>query len=416
MADLSVKYAGMDFKNPIIGGSGPNYDTVDGCRAAVEAGVAGFILKSMAPGYLGQAGYQHAVPRFRVVSRFQPYARWNPQLGEENMDIHSAGEVGSTWGEEGYVEFAHKVRQVVGDKAKIGISTFGIEFGAPRDTSPEEVYDKHFDILAQILANGDGDFVELPLANSAFNLLDVPELITKAKKKFPVPVTVKLSDPFDFPVVERTKMLQDAGVDGITMFDNTMALDFDIETRRFPFRDTWQYFPGGQTMPWVNACIARCRLSGVTIPVGGSFGVWEWQHVIKLILSGADIVQVCRKIMLRGYGVVTEWLTEINNWLDEHNVQSIADLKGGIFDNFDARYRQVVREEPLERGGIPSLQAVVDLSKCEGCVHWCVPSCGYFAIKPKGGKVEIDDSRCAVCGTCEGTCPFEAITFRPRIP
>ncbi|MBI4285007.1 MAG: 4Fe-4S binding protein [Chloroflexi bacterium] len=416
MADLSVKYAGMDFKNFLVGGSGPSYDTVEGCKAGADAGLAAFVLKSMTPAFLGRAGYQHAVPRFKTVNRLQPYRRWQPELGEENMDILSAGEVGSVWGEEGYIEFAHKVRQAVGHRAKIGISTFGIEFGPPRDFPPEEVYYRHFEVMKEILANGDADFIEMPLANICFDLMDMPKVIKKAKSMFAVPVTIKLSDPFFFPVVERAKLMQNAGVDALTLFDCSMVLDFDIETKQVPFRDTWHYAASGSTIPLVNACIAQCRLAGVTLPITGSFGVWEWPHVIKLIMSGADAVQMCRKVMVRGFGVVPEWLETINKWLDDHNIKSITELKGSILERLDARYRRMVREEPLERGGVPSLKPVVDLARCQGCTHWCLPSCGYFAIRAKDGKIEIDEGKCAVCGTCEGTCPFGVISYQPRTP
>ena len=401
MADLSVKYAGMELKNPLICGAGPPTDTIEGCKRAAEAGFGALVLKSLASAHIGPQSYQHAVPRFKVVDRLHPYERWNPDRGEGEMDIECIGEVGSVWSEDKYLWFINEVKREVGDELKVGASTYG--------STREEVWDRHLDIFA----SSDADFVELATSDHNLRHLDIPKLIQKAKEKLKVPVIVKLQ-PFLAPTVERVKLLQDAGVDGVTMFDATMALDFDIETMSFPFRDTWCYFPSGLTVPYVNRCIAECRLAGLTTSISASFGPWEWQHVIKLILSGADTVQTCRKVMVRGHKIATEWLKEINDWLDAHKLESIAELKGRILENLVTDFRTIPREEPLERGGIPSLKTEIQLSKCGGCVNWCMPVCGYFALEPKDFKVAVDENKCAGCGACEGSCPFGAIALKPR--
>ena len=404
MADLSVKYAGMDFKNPLVGGSGPNYDSIEGCTAAAEAGFSGFVLKSIASRSLGRFAYQHAVPRYKIVERLDHSKRWRPESGSDNMDVVFAGEVGSTWSETDYVEFARKVMRDLGGKVKVAASAY-----FARD--PQE-RDRQLDLLA----NCNTDFIELPLTNDFFSSTDVAQWVKKAKDKIKVPLTVKLCSTFEFPVVERVKMLEDAGIDGVTMFDAAVALDIDIETMQTPFRDTWNSVAGGVTVPWLSRQVALCRLAGVKIPITASCGVSEWRHVIKLILCGADAVQVCRKVMVRGYAIAGEWLEEINTWLDERSIENITDLKGKILDNLDDRYRKVAREEPLERGGIPTLKADINRSRCGGCENWCAPGCSYFAIRRNGYKVEIDNDKCAVCGQCEGACPFSAISYRKRLP
>ncbi len=90
MADLSVKYAGLTLKNPLICGSGPRTDTVEGCKAAADAGFGAIILKSRTPG-LDPIEHQHAIPRFKTVNRLRPYERWTPEQGVEIMAVAAVG-------------------------------------------------------------------------------------------------------------------------------------------------------------------------------------------------------------------------------------------------------------------------------------------------------------------------------------
>ena len=141
----------------------------------------------------------------------------------------------------------------------------------------------------------------------------------------------------------------------------------------------------------------------------------EWQDAIKSIMSGADAVQMCRKVMLRGYKEATSWLKDLNGWLDRKNYKTIAELKGNILEKLRTDLRQAIpREEPLETGGVPSLKSVIDPDKCRGCIDWCGSVCGYFAIHLENKKATVEVSKCAGCGMCEGVCPFMAISLQPR--
>ena len=405
MADLSVKYAGMTLKNPLICASGPPTDTVEGCKAASDAGFAAIVLKSASPAHVGPIGRQHAVPRFKVVDRHYPHERWNPKKGIVNMDIASAGEAGSVWGQEKYLWFINEVKRSVGPDVKVAASTAG-------STRSLEAWDEFIDIFCQ----SECDFVELDMGYARYytGSIDIPTVIKNAKKKLKVPLTVKTAPFLTFPV-DIAKMFQDAGVDGITMYDSTFVLDFDIDTLALPIWNTWCYFPGGFSKSYTNKCIAESRRAGITTSLSASFGPWEWQDAIKSIMSGADTVQMCRKVMMRGYKEATLWLKEMNAWLDKKNYKTIAELKGKILEKLRTDLRQAIpREEPLTTGGTPSLKSVIDAEKCHGCIDWCGSVCGYFAISLKDKKAAVDVSKCAACGMCEGVCPFMAISLQPR--
>jgi dihydroorotate dehydrogenase (fumarate)/dihydropyrimidine dehydrogenase (NAD+) subunit PreA len=320
------------------------------------------------------------------------------------MAVASAGEVGSVW-VDSYCQFINDVKKAVGEEVKVGASVIG----RARDVTS---WDSSFDIFKESTA----DFIEFDCDHPRYfrDPEYMPQVIQRAKEKLSIPITVKLPPFLSFPL-ETAKMVIDAGADAIAMFDLAVVLDFDINGLKLPFWNTWCYFPAGVSLPYTNFWIVQSRLGGITAPISASMGVWEWEDVIKCIMSGADAVQVCRKIMVRGYQEATAWLQKVNSWLDENNYASIRELKGNILERLASDYRRdIPREEPLELGSVPSLKAVVDEEKCQGCTDWCTRACGYSAITAKDDKASIAESRCAGCGTCEGACPFEAISLQPR--
>ena len=121
MADLSVKYAGLTFKNPLICGSGPNTDSVEMVKAASDAGFGGVVLKSM--GYRGWARPLHlrATPRFRVMNRLDYNLRWQQKHGLDNMGIITAGEGLSLWSDQ-YLEFINDCKRAAGEDMLVGAS------------------------------------------------------------------------------------------------------------------------------------------------------------------------------------------------------------------------------------------------------------------------------------------------------
>lgn len=416
MADLSVTYMGLKLKNPVILSSGPLSDTVERCKAAADAGVSAITLKSIMDRGAGETRWKHSVGRFRVVNRLNPFQRWDPKQGLDNMGLIIWGEGGSVWKEEKYGWFINEVKQAVGKDVKVGASILG---SARRPDAWNEYVD--------ICKNSDADYVEFDFGYERYYWFpeNMERVIKKAKQVLSVPLGVKMTPCVEYPY-QWAKRFQDWGVDGLCMFDGGgigggTGLDFDIDTLSFPhFQGVWTFLiNGGNPVSGVNKSIAESRmLSGVTIGISASWGISKWQDVVKCIMSGADAVQVHTKFMLRGFKEASEWLKAMNNWLDEKNYKSISELKGRILDGVVVPLsdKDVPREVPPEVGGIPSLKCVVDQAKCRGCLDLCTRACMFFAISEVGNKANIDESKCGACGMCVGICPAEALSLQPRTP
>lgn len=415
MADLSVTYMGLKLKNPVILASGPLSDTVERCKAAADAGISAITLKSIMDRGAGEKRCKHAIGRFKVVNRLNPFEHWDPKQGLDNMGIIVWGEGGSVYTEEKYGWYINEVKRAVGEDVKVGASILG-------SGSRAEAWDEYLDICK----NSKADYVELDFGYERYYWS--PEIMEKVAKKakrvLTVPLGVKMSPAVPFPY-KWAKQFQDWGVDGLCMFDQggigSGGLEFDINTLKFPhFQGLWMFLcNGGNPVPGINKCIAEARiLSKVTIGITASWGISNWEHVIKCIMSGADGVQVHTRFMLRGFKEASEWLKGINNWLDRNNYRAISELKGKILERvvIPLSDKDVPREVPQEVGGVPSLKSVVNRDKCKGCLDLCSRGCMFFAISKVDKKAYIDEAKCGACGICEGICPHGAISLQPRTP
>ena len=404
MADLSVEYAGMKFKNPLIAASGPNTDDVYMIKAAAEAGFAGVILKSMGAKGFREQSMMKGVPRYKIVNRLDYSQPWAPKLGLDNMGLIVQGESLSVWADR-YGEFIDECKEAAGKDVMIAASGL---------CSSKDI--TSFDDTIEIANHSKADFIEIDLGYRRFyeDPNYAPALIKRLRAKTSLPLTVKMR-PFLTDPIAAAKALCSAGADGIYMFNNFAGLDIDIERQVPLFKKTFPtvLMPEGMTLPYTLWALASTRMAGLDIGLSGGFGPWVWKDVIKCILAGADTVQTSRRAMVSGFEIATKWLKQVNNWLDERGFKTLRELKGKALENI-VDMPNVPKEVSMERGGVPSLLAVVDQDKCNGC-KLCEKACFYFAIKlDEDRKAHTEPSKCTACGLCVGLCAPEAITLEKR--
>ncbi|KFN38503.1 MAG: dihydroorotate dehydrogenase, partial [Sulfuricurvum sp. MLSB] len=61
-----------------------------------------------------------------------------------------------------------------------------------------------------------------------------------------------------------------------------------------------------------------------------STGVHTHLDVLKAIMSGADAVQMASALLRHGAGHIRNVLDELHEWLEKHEYESIAQMKGSL--------------------------------------------------------------------------------------
>jgi dihydroorotate dehydrogenase (fumarate) len=66
------------------------------------------------------------------------------------------------------------------------------------------------------------------------------------------------------------------------------------------------------------------------VSISASTGIHDGAGVIKQILAGAQTVQLCSTLYKNGMESIEEINSEIKEWMQEHNFNSLSDFRGKL--------------------------------------------------------------------------------------
>jgi len=391
MVDLSVEFAGINFKNPIIAASATPTKDAKSMKKALDAGFGGVVAKSLF-GKSAAVGRRYPRPRFKLYGwrEFPGY----PKKKTRHFTLHSLEDC-STFDYEEYAKDIDKAKKLIGEDGVVVASLSG--------SSQEE-----WEELCKVVNGTAADMCEINIScpyaadmglKMGAGAIDLaPEIVKIVKKNLSIPFSAKLS-PQVSDLTAIAKAAESSGADALTVQARLSGIMIDTETA-MPM--DWGSI-GGYGGPYLIGYGLKGvseAASKVNIPISAVLGVWGWDDIIRYIMVGATTVQSATAVILRGYGVVREWLREMTKWMEKKDYKSIYDFKGLALKNIIST-RDVVR-------GPSGVYVDVDKNRCDGCRE-CLASCFYDAVTLRGGKASINRERCDVCGLCLEKCPTKAV-------
>jgi dihydroorotate dehydrogenase (fumarate) len=149
------------------------------------------------------------------------------------------------------------------------------------------------------------------------------QLVSELKRYVRIPIAVKLS-PFFASLGNLARQLDQAGADGLVMFNRFYQSDIDIETMA-PVPEAHLSTSAELLLRLRWLAILHRRVRPSLIATGG---VATAEDGIKAVLAGADAVQVVSAILRNGPGYFTALRTGLERWMEQHHVTDIADVRG----------------------------------------------------------------------------------------
>ena len=116
------------------------------------------------------------------------------------------------------------------------------------------------------------------------------EVTAEAKRRSSVPVMVKLS-PNAADIVSIAKAVEDAGADAISMINTILGMRIDVKTRRPVLHQNMGGLSGPAVLPIAVRMIYEVRRA-VGLPILGMGGITRGEDAVEFLLAGANAVAV----------------------------------------------------------------------------------------------------------------------------
>jgi len=306
MIDVTTTYLGLPLRSPIVASASPLCDSIDNLRRFEENGVGAVVLPSLFEEQLELESYAVDSDLSRGVESFPESLNFFPDLQGYNL------------GPDAYLELIHKARHSVSIPV-IG-SLNGFSAGG-------------WTHYAKLIEEAGAAALELNIYDVVTDAKhagarveeDYCDLVWQIKNTVKIPVAVKLS-PFFTAVANVAKRLDDAGADGLVLFNRFYQPDIDIDTMEIvPSLTLSQSRELPLRLHWVGILFGNVHAN---LAVTG--GVHSARDVIKAMMAGAHVAMMTSAFLENGIRHANVVLHEIYGWMEEHEYGSVQQMRGSM--------------------------------------------------------------------------------------
>ncbi|MCK5730703.1 MAG: dihydroorotate dehydrogenase-like protein [Draconibacterium sp.] len=304
MADLSATYMGVKLKNPIILGASNLVSKPEVIQQIEEAGIGAIVYRSLFE-------EQIQLENLQMDEDLNEYENRNAEMTNLFPGLEHAGPKEHLYNVEKFVK-------------SVSVPVFA---------SLNAIYEPTWTEYAKELE-------KTGIAGLELNLYAVPgyfertgesiedkqvQIVKAVKQAVNIPVSVKISlfytNPLNF-----IKKVDEAGADGYVLFNRFFQPEIDIETEEYSY--PWELSnPKDHMLGLRFAGLLHGNLDG---SICVSRGIYDGNDVIKMILAGADVVQIVSTIYRNQPGIVSNILDDLNNWMDNKGYKSLDDFRGKL--------------------------------------------------------------------------------------
>jgi ferredoxin len=176
-----------------------------------------------------------------------------------------------------------------------------------------------------------------------------------------------------------------------------LSIDLETGLPLMGSKDGFGWLSGAAIKPLALRCVYQAARV-VKIPIFGVGGITNGRDVAEMFMAGASAVQVCTEAILRGPGIYAKIAKELDAFLDAHGYKSVEEIRG-------LTIRRMKERGAPKAGHSPA----VNMERCSLCGQ-CQISCPYGAISQEEALL-IDEEKCFNCGLCVSRCKRGALSM-----
>jgi len=355
--DLTVKFDGLELKNPLMPASGPLVgDTEKLLFMRREADVGAVVTKTVS----------------QKAAKVPKPAIYGDKHYVQNSELWS--------------EFDHEkwVDEFLPAYKKDNDRPLIVSVGYTKEDM--EVLIPKLDPFA--------DAFEISTHYVGTDLAAIGETVKTIRRHTEKPVYMKISP--HLPDVEGyAETIKEAGANGVVAINSLgPTLNIDIEKRRIEYggEDGFVWTSGPVIKNLALATVRKLKTAAPDLTIIGVGGIASAKDVIEFLLAGADAVQMLSAALLKGKDLYKRIIDDLPKTLEKYGFKSVQDVKETTLSH------SVSYEDD-----VPTLIE----EKCIECML-CKKVCPYFAIT-FAERITFDPDACTSCGLCVSVCPTDAI-------
>ncbi|MCU0787893.1 MAG: dihydroorotate dehydrogenase-like protein [Verrucomicrobia bacterium] len=304
--DLSTTYLGLKLRTPLVPSASPLSEELDNIKLMEDSGASAVVLYSL---------FEEQLRRDRLELN-QHLEHGTESFAEALTYFPEPDEF--TLGPEEYLKHISAAKQAV--NLPIIASLNGSSVGGWTE-------------YARLIEDAGADALELNIyyipTDPTLGSTEVEdtyiEILKAVKAVVKIPVAVKLS-PFFSSFANMAQRLDVAGANGLVLFNRFYQPDVNLETLEIN-PNILLSTPMAMRVPlrWVAILHGRIKAS-----IAATSGVHRASDALKMLMAGADVTMLCSVLIRHGIKQIGEIEKEMANWLEEHEYESVEQLKGSL--------------------------------------------------------------------------------------
>ncbi len=408
MVDLSVDFAGLELKNPLVVASADIGRDIRQIKKAQECGASAVILKGILP---DDSSELKSIMRVLLDEKGQTVYG---AAGASRLSYTQGIEVIRSAKQETRMKIGACIpylplpdRNIIADAAK-STAKAGADFIEVNFKPQVNSYLNSMEKIARRATDTEMDANEV--GEEMRNLLlEIAEGVNRMKQAVNIPVIAKLS-PDGVDVLSQAMVARKAGADAIDAIGSMNgAFQIDIHSggkMTIPRARSGVFLLSGALLkPYSQNAVSRISKT-LTVPVLGTGGLMSWTDVVEMLMFGATAVSFCALLMIHGFEALRKIEGGLKDYMEQHDYRNI--------DDFRNKALSYIAPSMGDCEIIPSV-AKIDPALCNGCGR-CLRLAHCLAISLTDDRAHVDEAECLGCGACHTVCPCKAVKMMDLDP
>ncbi len=304
--DLSTTYLGLQLRTPLVCSSSPLSENLGTLRQMEDAGAGAVVLHSLFEEQIRVERLDLNENRDQNAEAYAESTRDFPELTMYRL------------GPDDDLEHIRKAKAALGSPVIASLN--GSSSGGWTD-------------YARLMAEAGADALELnvyflptdPDRSGEMIEQQYVDLVKMVRSSVRIPIAVKLCPFFTAPVAF-ARRLDEAGSNGLVLFNRFYQPDFDLESLEVvPNLNLSQPWELLLRLHWTAILYGQVKSD---LAVTG--GVHSGLDVLKTMMAGARVAMMTSALLLRGVNHLQKMKAEMSRWMEDHGYESVRLMQGSM--------------------------------------------------------------------------------------